>query len=262
MKRVEPQVFLIARLSINEEGLQAYLKAVGVPDWCSDAPTDAEKLIEVAGRACYRSFEPGLNPNVLRIRKENKVYLENILKVKHGSVIEHANWTFAFLNVSRVFTHELVRHRAGSAFSQESLRFVRLTNIPAWLPPEIAANPDAVAIFENVIGTCEKAQRELTVLYNLDDPQKDFHYKKQITSAMRRVAPIGLATTIIWTVNTRTLRWTIEARTDPGAEIEIRRIFGWVASIMIQEAPNLFSDFKMIPLDDGTFQFKPEYSKV
>ena len=260
VKRVEPQVFLLARPAMNEEGLAAYLRAVGASGWATDAPSAGEKLIEVAGRSCYRSFEPGLNPNVTKIREGSKTYLENILKVKHGSVIEHANWTFAFFNVSRVFTHEVVRHRAGTAISQESLRFVRLTEIGMWLPPEIRENPKALAIFEEVVETSEKAQQRLAEV--LDIEGRPFHEKKVLTSAMRRVAPDGLATTIIWTANARTLRWVIEARTEPGAEVEIRIVFGKVAEIMTREAPNLFGDFKPIPLPDGTSQWQPVHSKV
>ena len=260
MKQVEPQVFLLARPAINEEGLAAYLRAVGASGWATDASSAGEKLIEVAGRSCYRSFEPGLNPNVTKIREGSKAYLENILKVKHGSVIEHANWTFAFFNVSRIFTHELVRHRAGTAISQESLRFVRLTEIGMWLPPEIRENPQALAIFEEAVATSEEAQRRLAEVLEIEG--RPFHEKKVLTSAMRRVAPDGLATTIIWTANARTLRWVIEARTEPGAEVEIRIVFGKVAEIMTREAPNLFGDFKPIPLPDGTSQWQPDHSKV
>ncbi len=204
MKQVEPQVFLLARPAINEEGLAAYLQTVGAPDWDTDAPSAGEKLIEVAGRSCYRSFEPGLNPNVTKIREGSKAYLENILKVKHGSVVEHANWTFAFFNVSRVFTHEIVRHRAGTAISQESLRFVRLTEIGMWVPPEIRENPEALAIFEEVVRKSEEAQQRMADVLAIEG--RPFHEKKVLTSAMRRVAPDGLATTIIWTANARTLR--------------------------------------------------------
>ena len=184
VKRVEPQVFLLARPAMNEEGLAAYLRAVGASGWATDAPSAGEKLIEVAGRSCYRSFEPGLNPNVTKIREGSKTYLENILKVKHGSVIEHANWTFAFFNVSRVFTHEVVRHRAGTAISQESLRFVRLTEIGMWLPPEIRENPKALAIFEEVVETSEKAQQRLAEV--LDIEGRPFHEKKVLTSPRPR----------------------------------------------------------------------------
>ena len=260
MKQVEPQVFLLARPAINEEGLAAYLQAVGASDWDTDAPSAGEKLIEVAGRSCYRSFVPGLNPNVTKVREGSKAYLENILAVKHGSVIEHVNWTFAFFNCSRVFTHELVRHRAGTAISQESLRFVRLTEIGMWVPPEIRENPEALAIFEEAVRKSEEAQQRFADVLAIEG--RPFHEKKVLTSAMRRVAPDGLATTIIWTANARTLRWVIEARTEPGAEVEIRMVFGKVAEIMKKEAPHLFGDFTPFPLPDGTSQWKPEHSKV
>lgn len=260
MKQVEPQVFLLARPAINEVGLAEYLQAVGSSRWETDAPSAAEKLVEVAGRSCYRSFEPGLNPNVTRIREGSKIYLGNILAVKHGSVLEHASWTFAFFNVSRVFTHELVRHRVGTAISQESLRFVRLTEVRMWLPPEIRENPEALAIFEEVVAKSEQAQRRLAGILALEG--RPFHEKKILTSAMRRVVPDGVATTIVWTANARTLRWVIEARTQSGAEIEIRMVFGKVAEIMRKEAPHLFGDFTPISLPDGTCQWKPAYSKV
>lgn len=260
MKPVEPQVFLLARPTINADGLAAYLQAVGAPGWTTDAPSAAEQLIEVAGRACYRSFEPGLNPNVTKVREGSHAYLQNILQVKHGSVLEHANWTFAFFNVSRVLTHELVRHRAGTAISQESLRFVRLTEIPIWLPPEIRDNPEARAIFEEAVIRGEETQRRLAEVLEIEG--RPFHEKKVLTSAIRRIAPDGVATTLIWTANARTLRWVIESRTTPGAEVEIRSVFGKVAEIMTREAPNLFGDFTPIPLPDGTCQWQPDHSKV
>ena len=101
------------------------------------APNQAELLVEFGGRSCYRSWEPGLNPNVRKIRTDQREYFANILRSGHGSVLEHANYSFALRNVSRVFTHELVRHRAGSAFSQESLRYVRLTDIGFRVPPAL-----------------------------------------------------------------------------------------------------------------------------
>src|SRR3990172_5992271 len=260
VKQVEPQVFLLARPAIDEEGLAAYLQAVGAPGWATDAPSAGEKLIEVAGRSCYRSFEPGLNPNVTKIREGSKAYLENILAVKHGSVLEHANWTFAFFNVSRVCTHEIVRHRVGTAISQESLRFVRLTEIGMWLPPEIRENPKALAIFEEAVVKCEEAQTRLAEVLEIEG--RPFHEKKVLTSAMRRVAPDGVATTIIWTANARTLRWVIESRTEPGAEVEIRMIFGKVPEIKKKGGPPPFGGFTPIPLPDGACQWKPEHSKV
>ena len=70
-----------------------------------------------------------------------------------------------------------------------------------------------------------------------------FHVKKEVTSALRRLAPIGLSTDIIWTANARTLRHVIEMRTAEGAEEELRCVFDKVARMMQAEAPGLFQDF-------------------
>ncbi len=133
MHETTPSVFLIARPSIDVEGMRGYLADVGGESWLTrrleesgGAPNGGELIVEFGGRACYRSWEPGLNPNVTKVRTDQREYFANILRSAHGSVLEHANYSFALRNVSRVFTHELVRHRAGSAFSQESLRYVRL----------------------------------------------------------------------------------------------------------------------------------------
>lgn len=116
MRRVTPKVFLVGETAINENGMQDYLAHIGAPEWKSDAPSASEKLMEFMGRLCYRSWRPGMNANVSKVREGNAGYLGNIVNVKHGSVLEHpvTNWVFA--DVSRVFTHELVRHRAGAAY--------------------------------------------------------------------------------------------------------------------------------------------------
>jgi thymidylate synthase (FAD) len=232
-----------------------------VPDWKSDAPSDSEKLIEVMGRLCYRSFKPGLNKNVTKIREKNSDYIANILNVKHGSVIEHPVMNFIFADVSRVFTHELVRHRSGVAISQESLRFVRLDNLGQWLPTVIRENEKAVEIFNETFNHLEGLQIKLAELFSLDSEGMPFSIKKEITSALRRIAPIGLATTIGWSANPRTIRWVLEMRTHPTAEEEIRFVFGKVGEIMIKRYPNLFSDFEVI-MENGLPWYKPKNSKV
>lgn len=96
--------------------------------------TDAGAVCGLCAKRCYMSFEPGLNPNVTRVRKVWFEYLANILKSGHGSVIEHATWTFAIEGVSRVFTGELNRHRAGVAISEGSMRYIRFDDIGFWMP--------------------------------------------------------------------------------------------------------------------------------
>lgn len=261
MHTVEPKVFLVGETRIVESGLQAYLHHLGVPDWKSDAPSDTEKIIEVMGRLCYRSFEPGLNPNVTKVRERNDEYLANILRTRHGSVTEHPVVNFIFADVSRVFTHELVRHRAGVAMSQESLRFVRLDDLGQWLPTVIRESPEALEIFEKTFEHLEGLQIKLADLYKLDDPGVPFGTKKVVTSAMRRIAPTGLATTIGWSANIRALRWVVQMRTHASAEEEIRLVFSKVAEIAIERYPNLFGDFEKT-IVDGLPQYTTPNEKV
>lgn len=260
MEFVEPKVFLVGETRIIEDGLKDYLAHVGVPDWSTDAPSDSERLCEVMGRLCYRSFEPGLNPNVTRIRQGSATYLGNILAVGHGSVLEHPVLNFVFADVSRVFTHELVRHRAGSAMSQESLRFVRLDRLSAWTPTHIKESEEGMAIYSDTLKKLEEVQLQLAEIYNIED-EKKFAIKKKLTSAFRRIAPIGVATTIGWSCNFRTLRHVLEMRTDPSAEEEIRLVFGKVYEIVSKRYPNLFGDYVAEDVD-GLPWVKTTHRKV
>ncbi len=261
MHKVEPKVFLIGETRIVEDGLRGFLNHIGAPEWQSDAPTDVEKVAEFYSRLCYKSYKPGLNPNVKKIREHNAEHLGNILKVKHGSVLEHPVINFVFADVSRVFTHELVRHRVGVAISQESLRYVRLDDLGQWLPTVIREDEEAMTIFGRTFEELERLQKELAVHFRLDDSQANFTRKKIVTSAMRRIAPIGLATNIGWSANPRTLRWVLEMRTAPEAEEEIRLVFGEVGKIVVNRYPNLFGDM-VVEIIDGLPSYKSPNSKV
>jgi thymidylate synthase (FAD) len=262
MKSVQPEVFMVARPQLDYEQIAAYLQEVGGERWLErldrgDAGSDAENLAEFAGKICYRAWEPGLNPNVRRVRTDHQKYLENILSSAHGSVLEHASFSFVLHNVSRVMTHEVVRHRPGTAVSQESLRFVRLADIPFWFPEWARADEELMKRSTALLGQMEEFQRWMAGRFGLDDEGVPFQEKKHKTSFMRRFAPDGVATGMLWTANIRTLRHTIEARTDPGAEEEIRLIFGMIAELMRAEAPALFGDYV---IEDGAWT--PRWRKV
>src|SRR5207237_1849814 len=112
----EPPVHLVGRQTTDDADLDRFLADHGV-SWHSDSEVAAEVLTETAGRVCYLSFakpRPG----------GNSAYLTHIKEVGHGSVLEHAVWNLIFNGVSRSLTHELVRHRAGWAYSQLSQRYV------------------------------------------------------------------------------------------------------------------------------------------
>lgn len=247
MRAVHPQVHLIGRPGLDYEEIEEYLKEVGGESWLErldrSGDDDAQNLVEFAGRSCYRSWEPGLNPNVTKIREDQGDYLKNILASQHGSVLEHAQFTFALHNVSRVFTHEQVRHRVGTAISQESLRFVRLDNLPFWFPQWAYDDDELYEKAMVLLGQMEDFQMWMAGHFGLDDPGRTFADKKAKTSFMRRFAPDGLATGMVWSANIRTLRHTIETRTAEGAEEEIRLVFDRIGQIMQEECPLLFGDY-------------------
>jgi thymidylate synthase (FAD) len=259
--RVLPACYIIAQTALTD--IESYLISTGSPDWRpDDQVSDSENLIEFAGRICYRSWEPhneakpdATNPNVVRVRKGNEQYIGHILEVSHGSVCEHASITFVAKDVSRIFTHEQVRHRAGFAYSQESLRFVRLTSLKYYLPNCIAEDEWAAKYFHSKFEEMEKWQQELADHFEKDlSPNAPFSRKKELTSAFRRLAPEGLATSIVVTANLRALRHVIRMRTSPGAEEEIRVFYDEVARMVKEAFPNVFQDMER--LEDGEWAMK------
>ncbi len=162
-------------------------------------------------------------------------------------------------------THELVRHRAGTAFAQESLRYVRLTDLNMYFPEIFSAfgtdkESAALKLAHEYMVYSENTQKALAEIFK-DELDGNFHVKKKLTSAFRRFAPIGLATGIIFTANIRALRHLIEMRTDDSAEEEIRLIFGQVADIAKEKMPYLFDDYKETEVD-GFTKYETEYRKA
>ncbi len=244
MIHVTPKVRLIGFPQLDWAELTAYLEDIGGTEWLNNVDgSDGEVIVEVGGRICYRSFVEGLNPNVTRVRKDSELYHGNVLASGHGSVLEHANYTFIFQDVSRVFTHELVRHRAGSAYSQESLRFVRLTEIPFWFPEWALDDPELLERSVALVESMEDHQKWMTDHFGLEDDEVPFTEKKHKTSFMRRFAPEGLATTIQATFNIRTIRHIVAMRTALGAEEEIRLVCDKVAELSLAKTPYLMQDY-------------------
>lgn len=298
MRLVEPSAILLAAPAIDWAAMAKYFEETGYSsDWFTrmrfegETISDIEAIDEFAGRRCYRSFGIGDNPNITQVREDSGLWYDNTLSVKHGSVFEHGMLTFALENISRVCTHELVRHRVGVGISQESMRFVRLTDIPFWFPewmrprgladgtidPEHPGDTDLIERCIGVLEVLENHQRWMGFHFGLEkdeneiidlsplymDKGKSFKFKKFVTSFMRRFAPEGVATGMVWSANIRTARFVIEKRTEEGAEEEIRLLFSKVADICVERFPLAFGDFEKIPVEDSNVPaYVPRYSKV
>lgn len=261
MEFCRPKIFVLGELNVDKSEVYNYLVRLGAEKWFTEnvedsQVSDTELLSEIYSRGCYKSFGVGLNPNVTKVREGNDIHLQNVIESLHGSILEHSMVNFMFCDVSRVFTHELVRHRVGVAISQESLRFVRLTELKCFdfprLEEELTEEEEKWfrRKVEETFNYLECVQQEITNKFKLDD-KKSFAKKKKLTSRMRRLAPLGLLTNIGWSANLRTLRHIISLRTHKSAEEEIRVVFADVGRICKDRFPNAFFDMEWV-LDNNS----------
>lgn len=257
-KLVHPKAFLIAETKVDHAAIDHALLHLGVDGWMSDGETDADVLTEFAGKSCYMSFDRQLNLNLTKVGgRTNEEYIQQgIIENKHGSVLEHSSVTFFLTNVSRVVTHELVRHRAGTAFSQTSGRYVRSDEIDMYLPDELAVYPEAVAVFQRANEQMEDNLAELVRITGIET-MTNFGLKKRLTSAFRRILGNGQANHIVMTGNHRAWRHIIEMRTSVHAEEEIRVTMGDVAQQLKAKFPTIYGDMEC---SDGEWTFA--HSKV
>jgi thymidylate synthase (FAD) len=251
----EPSVYLVGRQTVDQAEVERFLTEHGL-GWETDTEVGAEALCEMAGRVCYMSFGKG--------RKTNAEYLGNILSVAHGSVLEHAVWNFLITGVSRSFTHELVRHRAGFGYSQLSQRYVDESTADFVEPECIARDPELHTIWLESIRQSHEAYCKLVEGLGrifASEPSATLR-RKQARQAARSVLPNATETKIFVTGNARAWRHFIELRANEQAETEIRVVAVRILQRLQREAPSLFGDYTLEPLADGTFAARTPNRKV
>jgi thymidylate synthase (FAD) len=253
----EPKVYLVGRQSVDEASVSEFLADHEVDRWTTDTDEAGEKLVEIAGRLCYMSFakpRPG----------GNKAYLGHILEVGHGSVLEHAVFNLIITGVSRSFTHELIRHRAGFGYSQLSQRFVDESNCEFVEPDPIADDPELHRIWLASIEQSQASYRALAEGLNarfaaIEDRTLR---RKKAREAARSVLPNATETKIFVTANARALRHFIEMRGDAAADAEIRKVALAILRIVQEDSPNLFGDYSIVDLPDGGHAVTTAHRKV
>lgn len=179
-------------------------------------------------------------------------------------MLEHAVWNFAITGVSRSFTHELIRHRAGFGYSQLSQRFVDESTCDFVEPDCIAGDPELHAIWEESIRASHEAYRVLAdkLAQKFGDVKDRTLRRKLARQASRSVLPNATETKIFVTANARALRHFIEMRASEHAEPEIRKVAVQMLRLLMHEAPNVFGDYTFESLDDGTETASTEKRKV
>src|SRR5450432_580284 len=207
--------------------------------WLGES-TDGERLAEFAGRLCYMSQK---NP----AGRATRDYLENIKKQGHGSVLEHANYSLLFEGVSRSLTHELVRHRAGFAYSQLSQRYVDEKDASFVVPPAVAGDEALEGAWRRQVDSALASYIGLVsqLMERYSWVADKVHRRKMAREAARGVLPNSTETKIVVTANARAWRTMLELRSSEGAELEIRRLAVATLRLLTVEAPGFFSDFEI-----------------
>lgn len=251
----QPHVYVIARQSIDEGQVAQFLSDHNC-SWQTDTDRGAERVCEMAGRLCYFSYGKG--------RKSNEEYIRHLLEVGHGSVLEHAVWNLLITGVSRSLTHELVRHRAGLAYSQLSQRYVDESETDFVEPDSIADDEQLRELWLTQISQSRDAYAALVERLSeryTDVPDRTMR-RKLARQAARSVLPNATETKIFVTANARALRNFIELRANEAADLEIRKLAVKILRIVQSEAPNIFGDYEIYVLADGTEAARTSYRKV
>jgi len=187
---------------------------------------DAERKVAMAARLCYSPIGAAeLEEKMSDTQVKNLV--TKILSMGHFSTLEHAVFTFAIEGISRVLTHQLVRHRIAS-YSQQSQRYVKEHDFEFIVPPSVASNPAARERFEKLMQEIRDVYGELTAM---GVHQEDARY----------CLANATETKILVTMNARALFNFFELRCCSRAQWEIRKM----AELMLREvqaaAPLLFA---------------------
>jgi thymidylate synthase (FAD) len=245
----EPRITVLSRPSFSEP---AHLPV----HWLGES-TDGERLSEFAGRLCYMSQKNPAN-------RPTREYLENIKKQGHGSVLEHANYSLLLEGVSRSLTHELVRHRAGFAYSQLSQRYVDESEAHFVVPPAIVGDVKLEAAWNEQMDAAQKSYVALveSLMERYAWVGDKVHRRKMAREAARGVLPNSTETKIVVTGNARAWRTMLELRSSEGAELEIRRCAVEIIRILSGEAPGFFSDFEIYQAADRLDAARISYHKV
>ena len=244
-----PEVYRIASSALDPEVL-AYLNAGGyklletaVRDRDVGIATDSEMLVEVAGRACYRSAESR--------SKTTGAYVRDLLEKGHGSVLEHASVTFAIVGVSRTLTAELLRHRVGCAVSQESQRFVNAADVRFVLPPLMAATWGGLPVREFNVAMGIWMRNNLLAVGEYNEYVRQLTAagwaRKEVQEASRSMIPNCAETRLVWTVNLRAARHILELRGSAGVDLEMRRFVLALLAALREVAATVFADFHEEP---------------
>jgi thymidylate synthase (FAD) len=266
-----PGVVMLARPRTNVAGLDGFLEGfdpdLRFPEYLDDPTTlpDSSQLCKTAGQTCYMSFGPRRTTN-----ENAAAYIERLTSAGHGSVLEHASFSFLLYGISRSVTHELVRHRAGAGFSQVSQRYVSGAVLRFVERPEYQEDEELHRLFEEradraASGYEEMAERLLGRQgegHAMLSADQKTDARKKVQQTARSLLPNETEAPMVFTGNVRALRHIIEMRADAHAESEIRNLALRLFLCLRTADPILFGDYELGELPDGTYTVSTKNRKA
>jgi thymidylate synthase (FAD) len=193
-----------------------------------------ERAVASAGRLCYA---PVSAAELKSAMTEDDVarLVRGLVRSGHMSALEHASFTFAVDGISRACSHQLVRHRVAS-YSQQSQRYVHFSAGEGFvMPPNIGANPEAKAVFEEAMETARRSYERLVELGAAEGRTNE-----SVCEDARFVLPNAAETKIVVTMNARELRHFFSIRCCRRAQWEINRLAWTMRHLASAVAPLLF----------------------
>jgi len=186
---------------------------------------EPDRVVAISARLCYSKI--GISELAEKLTDDKiKDLLEKLESSGHLSPLEHANFTFGIEGISRVTSHQLVRHRIAS-YSQQSQRYVKMSDGEFVIPPSIKKNSSASELVYNLN---DMAMSVYNKLIQLGIPEEDARY----------ILPQGITTKIIVTMNARELLHFFNLRCCLRAQWEIRTMANLMLRKVKEVAPIIF----------------------
>src|SRR5437867_8710089 len=245
------EIYVIGRSHFDANAFLRFLERRDEKWRRSDNVSSADELVEAAGRVCYMSFGPRQSP------RDNADYIAHLIEMGHESVLEHVSWTFLLAGVSRAFTHQLVRHRVGVAFSQLSQQYHDESGATFVRPSLIDSSPHALSAWNRALTAARRAyediSRALETSGQADTLVSDKRERQRaIRSAARSILPNATETVIVMTANARALRYFLTVRGGIVGDEEMRQVSAELVRRLQAETLILFGVFKIDELPDGS----------
>jgi thymidylate synthase (FAD) len=244
----EPRLYVLSRPRLDWREIARFLEEESTEWKRTSGATEAEEIIEFAGRICYMSFGDKQSS------RSNREYIQTLIRQQHDSVLEHASWTFLLTGVSRAFTHQLVRHRVGFSYSQLSQQYHDETTAKFVMPEEVKANPAVMELWLRLIEELRQGYQSISNDLKAGDVGQHTsprEMRRSVGSAARSILPNSTATKIVFSANGRALRHFLSTRGAIAGDLEMRRVSALLYSQLEDEAPALLSGFEMSAHEDG-----------